>query len=63
MENKELTRRGYYQNCRMRYEKGYFVISGNTYPYRDELREDGFEWAPKTKVWYKRDPNYSDIRD
>lgn len=30
-------------------------ISGNTYPYKDKLKEIGCRFAPKKKVWYYRE--------
>ena len=30
-------------------------ISGNTYPYKDKLKEIGCRFAPKNKVWYYRE--------
>lgn len=29
-------------------------VSGNTYPIKDELKEAGFYWASKKKMWYWR---------
>ena len=32
---------------------GTFIwISGNSYPYRKELKEIGFKWASQKKQWY-----------
>ncbi|MFH0895852.1 MAG: J domain-containing protein [Bacteroidota bacterium] len=33
-------------------------ISGNTYPYKDKLRQVGFYFAPKKVMWYFRPPDY-----
>lgn len=29
-------------------------VSGETKPYRDELKANGFKWAQKRKAWYRR---------
>ena len=29
------------------------VVSGNTYPVKDQLKADGFRWDAGDKVWYK----------
>jgi len=31
-------------------------ISGNTFPVKDVLKENGFSWASKKKMWYWRPP-------
>ena len=33
-------------------------LSGNTYPYRKEIKELGFYFAPKKLMWYYRPPDY-----
>lgn len=48
-------------------------LSGNTYPYRNELKEFGFKWASQKKTWYwhseafrkksHRNLSMNDIRD
>lgn len=30
-----------------------FTVYGNTYPYRQKLKKDGFRWNPQDKVWQK----------
>jgi hypothetical protein len=32
--------------------------SGNTYPYRQQLKQIGFYFAPKKTMWYYRPPDY-----
>ena len=36
-------------------------LSGNTYPYRSQLKEIGFYFAPKKVMWYYRPPEYKSI--
>ncbi len=36
-------------------------VSGNTYPYRKELKEIGFYFAPVKVMWYFRPPNYKSV--
>ena len=33
-------------------------ISGNTYPYKSQLKQIGFYFAPKKVMWYYRPPDY-----
>ena len=33
-------------------------LSGNTYPFRTQLKEIGFYFAPKKVMWYYRPPDY-----
>ena len=33
-------------------------LSGNTYPYRSQLKQIGFYFAPKKVMWYHRPPEY-----
>ena len=33
-------------------------ISGNTYPYKSQLKQIGFYFAPKKIMWYYRPPDY-----
>jgi hypothetical protein len=33
-------------------------ISGNTYPYKGQLKQIGFYFAPKKIMWYYRPPDY-----
>jgi len=36
-------------------------LSGNTYPYRQELKRIGFYFAPKKVMWYYRPPDYKSV--
>lgn len=39
---------------------GYWLwISGNTRPYKDHLKENGFKWSPKKYMWYWRPEEYA----
>lgn len=33
-------------------------VHGNSYPHKDILKENGFMWAPKKKLWYFRPADY-----
>jgi len=36
-------------------------VSGNTYPYRKELKKIGFYFAPVKVMWYFRPPDYKSV--
>ena len=36
-------------------------LSGNTYPYRSQLKLIGFYFAPKKVMWYYRPPEYKSV--
>ncbi len=36
----------------------WFWLTGNTYPYRTELKGIGFKWAGKKKAWYFHEGEY-----
>ena len=36
-------------------------ISGNTYPHRTILKQNGFFFAPKKVMWYYRPPDYKSL--
>lgn len=36
----------------------YIWVDGNTYPYREELKANGFRWSRQRKKWYWHDGEY-----
>lgn len=43
---------GIYAETQMTTSKTLVWISGNTYPVRAELKNDGFKWSAKKKAWW-----------
>lgn len=39
---------------RLKWHMGALLVTGNTYPMRHDLKEHGFWWSPKSKLWFKK---------
>jgi hypothetical protein len=43
------------KNIYVRRSEGKIMISGDTFPIKEELKKMGFRWDPSFKTWYKRE--------
>lgn len=48
----------HFENVTIEIIGGWLWLSGNTYPYKDILKEHGFKWSSKKSAWYFHNEPY-----